>query len=400
VSDTTLTSSESILTRIILAAGHRIMPEGLAGSLDLTLPSGRILRIGRRAGPADAALHFKSWRPLWSSMRKASIGFAESYMEGAWESPDPAEVIRFYLRNRDRLDPAGKPIFLRSLGERLRHALRRNDRPGARRNIAEHYDLGNAFYRPWLDRSMTYSSGYFRFGTETIEEAQHAKYRMILDALDLKPGHTALEIGCGWGGFAEAAARHGAQVTGITISREQLAYAQERLGMAGLAARLLDRDYRDTGGHYDRVVSIEMIEAVGERHWPDYFAILRQRMKPKAQAVIQAITIAEPYYRRYRVGADFIQRYIFPGGMLPTVPAMKQRAHDAGLSFEPLIDFGDSYARTLRLWRDRFEAAWPQIAVLGFDEKFRRMWRYYLAYCEAGFREGAIDVGLYRLQPV
>jgi cyclopropane-fatty-acyl-phospholipid synthase len=400
VSCTAFATSDSILTRIILAAGHRIMPDGLSGALDLTLPSGRILRIGRRAGAADAVLRFKSWRPLWASMRKASIGFAESYMDGTWESPDPAEVIRFYLRNRDRLDPAGKLIFLRSLGGRLRHALRRNDRPGARRNIAEHYDLGNAFYRPWLDRTMTYSSGYFQFGTETIEEAQLTKYRMILDALDLKPGHTILEIGCGWGGFVDEAARQGAEVTGITISREQLAYARERLEAAGREVWLLDRDYRDTEGHYDRVVSIEMIEAVGERHWPDYFAILRQRMKPRARALIQAITIAEPYYWRYRAGADFIQRYIFPGGMLPTVHAMKQHAHSAGLSFEPLTNFGGSYARTLRLWRDRFEAAWPQIAVLGFDEKFRRMWRYYLAYCEAGFREGAIDVGLYRLQPV
>lgn len=374
MSDATLAIRESILTRIILAAGRRIMPDGLAGAVDLILPCGRVLRIGRRGGPPDAVLRFKSWRPLWASMRRASISFAESYMDDAWDSPDAMEVVRFYLCNRDRLDPAGRPIFLRSLGARLRHVLNRNDRSAARRNIAEHYDLGNRFYRPWRDRSMTYSSGYFRFGTETIEEAQRAKYDMILDGLDLRVGHTVLEIGCGWGGFVEEAARLGAQVTGITISREQLAYARGRLASAGLEARLLDRDYRDTEGRYDRIVSIEMIEAVGEKNWPDYFAILRRRLAPGGLAVLQAITIAEPYYRRYRAGADFIQRYIFPGGMLPLARLMRRDACGAGLSIEPLINFGDSYARTVRLWRDRFEAAWPQIAGLGFDERFRRMW--------------------------
>jgi cyclopropane-fatty-acyl-phospholipid synthase len=400
MSDAVLALSESPLTRLIVAAGRRILPRRLVGALDLGLPSGRILRIGSHGGQADATLTLKSWRPLWASMRKASIGFAESYLDGCWESPDPAAVIRFYLRNRATLDRAARPIFLRSLRERLWHARRRNDRAGSRRNIAEHYDLGNEFYRLWLDPSMTYSSGYFHSGSETLSAAQSTKCRLILDLLDLKPGHTVLEIGCGWGSFVEAAAGRGAQVTGITISREQLTYARRRLTKAGLTASLLDQDYRDTTGHYDRIVSIEMIEAVGEAHWGDYFDIIRQRLKPGGIAVLQAITIAAPYFWRYRAGSDFIQRRIFPGGMLPTMRAMEQRATAARLSFERVSTFGDSYTRTLQLWRDRFEAAWPRIIELGFDERFRRMWRYYLAYSEAGFAEKVIDVGLYRLRPV
>jgi cyclopropane-fatty-acyl-phospholipid synthase len=399
MSDIVLDTSESALTRLILAAGRRLLPAGLDGGLDLELPSGRTLRIGQRQVAADATLVLSSWQPLWAAMRKASIGFAESYLDGGWDSPDPGAVIRFYLRNRNSLNRAGRPIFPRSLADYLRHIWRRNSRAGARRNITAHYDLGNDFYALWLDSGMTYSSGYFHSGTETIEQAQAAKYGLILDALDLETGHTVLELGCGWGGCAEAAARRGAQVTAITISPEQCRHATARLAGQGLQAVALDRDYRDTAGKYDRLVSIEMIEAVGEEHWRDYFAVVRQRLKPDGVAILQAITISEAHYRRYRAGADFIQRHIFPGGMLPTGSAMREHATAAGLTFEPILGFGDSYARTLRIWRERFEAAWPDIAKLGFDARFRRMWRYYLAYCEAGFAEGAIDVGLYRLRP-
>jgi cyclopropane-fatty-acyl-phospholipid synthase len=399
MSDTALDTPESALTRFILAVGRRILPAGLDGALDLGLPSGRVLRIGQRHVEADAKLTLNSWRPLWAAMRKASIGFAESYLDGGWDSPDPAAIIRFYLRNRNSLNRAGRPIFPRSLADYLRHLWRRNSRAGARRNITAHYDLGNDFYALWLDPGMTYSSGYFRSGSETLAQAQAAKYGLILDALDLRAGHTLLELGCGWGGCAEAAARRGAQVTAVTISTEQWRHAAARLAGQGLAAVILDRDYRDTTGKYDRLVSIEMIEAVGEAHWRDYFATVRRRLKADGVAILQAITIAEAHYRRYRAGADFIQRYIFPGGMLPTVSAMREHAGMAGLAFEPILGFGDSYTRTLRLWRERFEAAWPEIAALGFDERFRRMWRYYLAYCEAGFAEGAIALGLYRLRP-
>jgi len=323
-------------------------------------------------------------------MRRGAVGFAESVMLGDVESSDITAVLRFYLRNRDALNRAGRPVFFKSLGDRVFHLLRANTRAGARRNISAHYDLGNDFYK---DPTMSYSSALFEGGTASLEAAQIAKYELVLDALALDAQGRILEIGCGWGGFAEVAAARGHHVTGLTISREQLDYARQRLGDK---AEIRFQDYRDTPERFDAIASIEMIEAVGETNWPTYFNVLHDRLKPGGTAAVQAITIDESLFGGYRRKADFIQRYIFPGGMLPTKRILAEQAQRAGLLFSTVEVFGQDYARTLALWRERFEAAWPAIARLGFDEPFRRRWSYYLSYCEAGFREGSIDVGVYR----
>jgi cyclopropane-fatty-acyl-phospholipid synthase len=304
------------------------------------------------------------------------------------------------MANETRLAPRLMAAAGSGWADRLFHRSRSNTRRGSRRNIEAHYDLGNAFYRLWLDAGMTYSSGIYRSDTDTLETAQAEKYRSIIAALELESGHHLLEIGCGWGGLAEAAARAGAHVTGTTISAEQLTASRERMAAAGLAGRvsLHFEDYRDTRGTFDRIASVEMIEAVGANNWATYFRTLADRLRPGGVSVIQAITIRPDLYDSYRRNPDFIQRYIFPGGMLPTVPKMQEHCRAAGLAFETVETFGASYARTLREWRRRFEAAWPRIAAIGFDERFRRMWEYYLAYCTVGFECRTIDVGLYRLR--
>jgi cyclopropane-fatty-acyl-phospholipid synthase len=392
--------SPTWLDHVITAAGRRILPRTIKGQLNITLPSGRELTAGTPGTGAAADIQLKSYQPLWSSMRRASIGFAESYIEGAWESSDPGKIIRFYLQNRHPFNRSAKPLFFKSIMDKIWHWRRDNNRNKARENIEAHYDLGNEFFRLWLDETMTYSSAWFAGGAPSLEAAQRAKYHRIIEALELMSGHRIHEIGCGWGGFAEEAAKWGAQVRGITLSHEQLSYAQDRIRRAGLseACTFHFEDYRDTKGTFDRIASIEMIEAVGEAHWPHYFHSLRERLKSGGIAVIQAITIAEQHFARYRGNVDFIQRYIFPGGMLPTERIIAEEAARAGLGFERIESFGQCYAKTLAHWRERFEAAWPSIAALGFDERFRRMWRFYLSYCEAGFIEGAIDAGIYRLK--
>ena len=394
---TTSTAQESLLGRIVFAIGAKLLPRDIEGGLLLTLPSGVAHRIGFERPGVTCDLQMRNYRPVWSAMRRGAVGFAESYMSGDLDSSDITAVLRFYLQNRHVLDAAAKPVFYKSLVDRLFHMMRSNTRRGARRNISEHYDLGNDFYGEWLDQTMSYSSAYFGGGANSLEAAQKAKYDLVLDGLDIGRNAHILEIGCGWGGFAEAAADRGHKITGITISSEQLAFAKQRLKDR---ADLRFEDYRDTKGSYDAIASIEMIEAVGEAHWPDYFRVLHDRLKPGGCAAVQAITIDESFYEGYRTTTDFIQRYIFPGGMLPTRTILGEQARQAGLRFEPLQSFGHDYSRTLALWRDRFEAAWQAISQLGFDEAFRRRWRYYLCYCEAGFTEQAIDVGVYRFRRV
>ena len=280
------------------------------------------------------------------------------------------------------------------------HRHRANSREGSKRNIADHYDLGNAFYRLWLDPGMTYSSAIFESAGETLEAAQERKYQRILEWLEAEPGQRLLEIGFGWGGLAERAARQDLHVTGLTLSREQLAYARERMQEIGLFARtdLRYEDYRDASGRYDRIASIEMIEAVGAENWPLYFKTLRDRLMPGGIAVLQAITIAEAHFETYRRKPDFIQRYIFPGGMLPTAAIIREEAERAGLVLDRSETFGASYALTLWRWLERFDRAWPELRKLGFDDAFRRLWTYYLTYCAVGFETGRIDVGLYRVR--
>lgn len=388
----TLNVREGILGQIIAAIGRRLMPRDIVGGITLTLPSGKVHRIGYVTPGTGCDLQLRNFRPVWNAVRRGAIGFAESYMAGDVESSDITSVLRFYLQNRDSLNKAAKPVFYKSVGDRLFHLMRANTKAGSRRNISAHYDLGNDFYSLWLDRTMSYSSAYFGSGAHGLEDGQVAKYDLVLDALKLEESSRILEIGCGWGGFAETAADRGHRVTGLTISSEQLEFARKRL--AG-RADIRFQDYRDTTEHFDAIASIEMIEAVGEANWPTYFGVLRDRLAPGGVAAVQAITIDERLYAGYRRKADFIQRYIFPGGMLPTKSILAAQAAAAGLTFETVATFGQDYARTLAMWRDRFEASWNSISKLGFDEHFRRRWRYYLCYCEAGFSEAAIDVGVY-----
>ena len=371
-----------------------------AGRLLVSLPSGSTARFGDLAARSEARLQLNRYRAIWSILRGGSIGFAESYMDGDIDIDDLRTVFDFYCDNEPAVTTA-LPSLLATRGrDRLYHLSRRNTRAGSRRNISAHYDLGNDFYSLWLDPSMLYSSGIFRTPVDTIEQAQRHKLESIVAALELQSDQTLLEIGCGWGALAEACAVQGAKVDAITISKEQLAAASGRIAAARLADRVDVRyeDYRDTTGIYDRLVSIEMIEAIGEKNWPLYFQKISDRLAPSGIAVIQAITIREDVFDRYRRNPDFIQRYIFPGGMLPTVELMRERAVQASLKFEIVEQFGQSYALTLSEWRRRFEKAWPHIQALGFDERFRRMWLYYLTYCEVGFERGLIDVGLYRMR--
>jgi cyclopropane-fatty-acyl-phospholipid synthase len=389
--------------RMILNACRAATARVDNGLLHLTMPSGEQAALGRiaagRKDAAEAALAVNRYAVLPKSLARASIGFAEAYSAGDIDSPDLAAVIRFFVDNEAALTRAGRGSFKVRSSDKRWHAQRDNTRDGSRSNIAAHYDLGNAFYALWLDPSLTYSSAIFAGVDDTLEHAQTRKLDRIIAALDLKPGQTVLEIGCGWGALAERIAKTtGAHVTAITLSAEQLSYARQRIAQAGLEDRvdLRFQDYRDVTGCFDRIVSIEMIEAVGEAHWPTYFSTLQQRLTPGGHAIVQAIVIAPERYAHYRSKPDFIQRYIFPGGMLPTEPILARQAQLADLTYAPVDRFGQSYVRTLAAWRERFEAAWPQLADLGFDERFRRMWRYYLIYCEVAFERRVTDVGLYR----
>lgn len=389
-----------LIDKLMLKAVNQALSRHGAGRLRLALPSGEVAHLGRAGSAREAHLSLKRYGAMWKLLRGGSLGFPESYMDGDIDTENLATLFEFYVDNEHALTSAMPSLDATRTRDRLFHSSRRNTRDGSRRNIAAHYDLGNAFYRLWLDASMLYSSGIFPAPDASLETAQAVKLARIVEALDLSEGQRLLEIGCGWGAVAEAVARRGVDVEAITISQQQLEETRARIAAAGLQSRVDVRyeDYRDTAGSFDRLVSIEMIEAVGEENWPLYFETVAQRLRPGGIAVIQAITIREDAFARYRQNPDFIQRYIFPGGMLPTVTLMQQRAADAGLAFETVERFGNSYALTLREWRHRFEAAWPQIAALGFDERFRRMWLYYLTYCEVGFARGLIDVGLYRLK--
>ena len=391
---------DGILGRLIVAAAKRLLPSEFKGSLELTLPSGQMVVLGGQNPGEKADLRLRNFSVVWAGIRRAQLGFFERYMAGDVESRDPTAFFRFYLQNRSGLDDAGKGIFNASLLDKLWHRKHDNNKDGSKDNIASHYDLGNAFYKLWLDDTMTYSSAIFDGKANSLEAAQRLKYAHVLDLAEVKPGSKVLEIGCGWGGFAEAAAKRGAEVHGITLSKEQLAFANQRLTDAKLdgKAKMHFEDYRDTKGVYDAIASIEMIEAVGEPHWPTYFKTLFNRLKPGGAAAIQGITILESNFDVYRNGVDFIQRYIFPGGMLLTKERMRDQAAKAGLLLEKFECFGLSYAETLRQWRLRFEAAWPKIMPLGFDERFRKLWTLYLCYCEAGFAEGLIDVGIYKIR--
>jgi cyclopropane-fatty-acyl-phospholipid synthase len=377
--------------------------EGLAvGRLTLRLPDGSTRHYGAMPAP-DAELHVKDWRFFHRVLTDGDIGFAEAYIDGTCDTPDLPGLIALLVENEKALGRLARSSLLSNLLLKLVHRLRDNSRRGSRRNIHAHYDLGNEFYGLWLDRSMTYSAGLYTGDSQrALEAAQVAKYQRVLEQIDARQGDSVLEIGCGWGGFAEAAARRGLRVTAVTISEQQLEYARERLLQAGLADRvdLQFRDYRDIEGRYDHVVSIEMVEAVGERYWGDYFASLRRHLAPRGSALIQAIVIADGLFEAYRARPDFIQSHVFPGGMLLSPGALREQCRLAGLRIAGLYSFRLDYARTLEAWLDRFDRAIGQVARLGFDERFCRMWRYYLAYCAAGFAAGRTDVLQAHLRPI
>ncbi len=371
------------------------------GSLTFVLPSGRALRIDGSAPGPDGTLIVRDFRFVSRVLAAADIGFGEGYMAGEWDTPDLAALLEVFTHNFDRLEKLveGNPI-IRAINF-VAHLFNHNSKSGSRRNIYAHYDLGNAFYQRWLDSSMTYSSALYEHPGQALADAQRFKYASLAKQIDLRPDHHVLEIGCGWGGFAEFAAREiGAKVTGVTISPSQYDFARKRLFDQGLAERADIRlvDYRDIEGDYDRVASIEMFEAVGEAYWPAYFAKVRNVLAPGGKAGLQIITIRDELFDVYRSRSDFMRKYIFPGGMLPSERRLREETARAGLEWREIARFGQNYADTLAEWAVRFEAAWGDIKGLGFDDRFRRLWNFYLRYCEAAFRTGRTDVVQLSLQ--
>jgi cyclopropane-fatty-acyl-phospholipid synthase len=370
------------------------------GALQVRLPDGTLYRFGHADGHAPAVLALRDWRAVRATLKGGDAGFAEAYMQGHWETPDLEHLLRVLAMNQDVLARALDGRGLVRWLMRLRHLRRANTMRQAKRNIAAHYDLGNPFYALWLDPTMTYSSALYEDDAgRSLEDAQRAKYQRILRELALPRGAHILEIGCGWGGFAEIAARDGHRVTGLSLSQAQTAHARDRMARAGLAdaVELRVQDYRAVTGSYDAVVSIEMIEAVGERWWPAYFRKLREVLRPGGRACVQAITIDEAKFEHYRRGTDFIQQYVFPGGMLPSASRLLAEAGRAGLQVAGVHMFGRDYERTLRAWLGAFDANVDAVRAQGFDERFVRCWRFYLAYCAAGFAARSIDVGHFTL---
>ncbi|MES2770752.1 MAG: cyclopropane-fatty-acyl-phospholipid synthase family protein [Pseudomonadota bacterium] len=393
-------------TRLVLSLLEKIQ----GGSVDLYFgetdveTEGQAIRLGQ--GEPVFPLYVRHERMFKQILAKGDIGLAEAYLAGDWDAPDCAGLLCLLAKNRKVLKKAVYGAWYKLLSARCRHWLNGNSRRGSRRNILAHYDLGNAFYRAWLDPSMSYSSALYQTLNEeaknaSLEQAQQEKYRRILERLAAKPEQRILEIGCGWGGFAERAVAQGLRLTGLTLSPAQLDWARKRVPVADLRLQ----DYRDLAlsieqkktEAFDHIVSIEMFEAVGEAWWPSYFKTLAQALKPGGRALIQSIVIDDALFPAYRRGTDFIQQYIFPGGMLPSRKAFRTAAKKQGLSVHGEYSFGRDYARTLALWRGRFIEHWPQIRELGFDEHFRRLWLFYLNYCEAGFLAGNVDVVQFEL---
>ena len=369
------------------------------GSISVRLPGGSKRLLGRRTAGPEAVVILNSWRALARLATGGSVGWFRAWMEGEWDSPDPVALFELFVVNRDTLGGAGRASGAGRLVNRLLHGLRNNSHGRARRNIGFHYDLGNDFYQAWLDETQTYSSALFAepvSSAEPLEAAQTRKVRALLDRLNLKPGDRLLEIGCGWGYLAEVAARdYGVHVHGITLSQEQLAFARERISRAGLADRvaLSLTDYRDLTGQYDAVTSVEMVEAVGEEYWPAFLKAVTQALKPGGRAALQLISIDDAIYESYARNADFIQTYIFPGGMLISEERFSAIAAGQGLLWHDRRGLAPHYVETLKRWRARFDAAVAEGRFpTGFDERFHRLWRYYLMYCEGGFRGGGIDV--------
>ena len=383
-------------------AVFRLLRSLRVGGLDVQLPDGTQAHFGSHDQPR-AALRLVDWKACSAALRSGDIGFAEAYIDGHWSTPDLVALLELFIANRDAIEAVIYGSWWGSLVYRLKHLLHRNSRRGSRKNIHAHYDIGNPFYRLWLDESMNYSSAWFEGDpTRSMPQAQAAKVRRALDECGLKPGQRLLEVGCGWGAVAEAAAADiGAHVTGVTLSDEQLAYARERLNRRGLSplADLRLQDYRDIRDEpFDAIVSIEMFEAVGREYWDSFFQLLQRQLKPGGKACIQTITIRDDLFERYVRSTDFIQQYIFPGGLLPSCAAFRAQARRAGLEVVNELAFGEDYAETLRRWRVQFLAQEGDVRKLGFDTRFMRIWEFYLAYCQAAFSTGNTSVVQFTLR--
>ena len=370
-----------------------------SGYLKVTLPNGEKREFGNHSDALHAEIHILEWSVFKEIMSHGDIGFAESYIQGKWNTPDLKALLELAIRNRTILEKAIYGNWYGSIFYRFKHWLRDNSKAGSRKNIHAHYDLGNAFYTLWLDPTMSYSSAWFSEGDkQNLADAQRAKIARILDSLHTKPGDHVLEIGCGWGGVMEESLRNYRSITGLTLSTEQKAFAEKRL--AAVQTQITNpptfevrlQDYRDCQEKFDGIASVEMFEAVGEKHWPEYFETIAQCLKAGGKACIQTIVIAEDLFDRYRRNTDFIQQYVFPGGMLPSRSSFKASAAKAGLRIEDEFEFGRDYAKTLCLWRDSFNQKIQEVRQLGFDEAFIRLWNFYLMYCAAGFTERNIDV--------
>ncbi|MBK6865217.1 MAG: class I SAM-dependent methyltransferase [Ideonella sp.] len=404
---TALATSARLPSAPLAARSVLRLLRGLAhGTLALQLPDGSHAQFGAAQGEGPrASMRWRNWNVCRAALRSGDIGVAESYFAGDWTTPDLAALLKLFAANRDALERAVYGSWWGSIAHRVRHLLNRNSRRGSRRNIHAHYDLGNDFYRLWLDPTLNYSSAWFEGDrSRDMASAQQAKMRRAIAECELAPGQRLLEIGCGWGALAECAARDfGACVTGVTLSAEQLAHARQRLADAGLAdrAELRFQDYRDIRPEpqaYDAIVSIEMFEAVGREYWSGYFEALKRNLKPGGKACIQTITIRDDLFARYLQSTDFIQQYIFPGGLLPSPAEFRKAAAAAGLEVINELDFGLDYAETLRRWRERFAGVEGGLRGLGFDERFCRIWEFYLAYCEAAFAAGSTSVMQFTLR--
>ncbi len=375
------------------------------GTLTVKLPDGSVQRFGNGEAPM-ASLHLLNWNVCGAALRSGDIGFAESFIAGDWTTPHLTELLRVFIVNRKEVEDVFYGTWLGRFAYRIKHLLNRNTKANSQKNIHAHYDLGNAFYELWLDGTMNYSSAIFETPETSMKEAQHAKVRRALRMAQVKPGDRVLEIGCGWGALAEkATTEFDASIVGVTLSTEQLAWAQKRMQREGVAERadLRLQDYRDIGkttadAPFDAVCSIEMVEAVGREYWPEYFATVARLLKPGGHACIQSIVIADELFDRYIASTDFIQQYIFPGGCLPCPREFRAQARAAGFAVVDEFAFGQDYARTLQLWREDFMAQESRILQLGFDKRFMRIWEFYLGYCEAAFKEANTDVVQYTLR--
>jgi cyclopropane-fatty-acyl-phospholipid synthase len=398
--DRALATGGGLVARLFAGGFHNLIERidaGISeGRIDATFPDGAFRSLGARGEGPVAVVHLRSWRALVRLATSGSVGWYKAWAQGEWTSPEPVALFDLFMRNAAGLGDTGRAKGPWRLVNRIAHGRRANNKSRARRNIEHHYDLGNDFYAAWLDAGMTYSSAIFAAPGDSLEAAQDHKVRLLLDRLALKPGQHLLEIGCGWGGLAEIAARdYGVNVTGLTLSSEQKAYCDGRLACAGLAGqtRIELTDYRDVTGSYDAVASVEMVEAVGQEYWPAYLASIARVLRPGGKAALQLISIRDDLFDLYAANADFIQAYVFPGGMLIGEDRFRRLAGAAGLGWHDRQGYGLHYAETLKDWRARYErAVAEQRLPAGFDDSFHKLWRYYLMYCEGGFRSGGIDV--------